>query len=390
MIWLLRILFWVAAIGTITSTIYLVMVVVAGVRFWRRRRRDDHAGNFLPPVSVLKPLHGTEPGLEQNLTTFFEQDYPDFELLFCARYESDEGLMLAKSLGTRYPSVRASYLTCGEPKFPNAKMYSLAVMSEAAQNEYIVTADADARIEQDLLRRAVQSLADPKLALASCLYLGTADVRNLATQLDAVGKSVEMGSGVLVADMVEGGTKFALGVLVLQRRKAFSDAGGCEDLGQYQAEDYVMGKRLAEQGQGVIMAPQVIRLVVPKTSFAASFRNQLRWMQSTRRSRPLGHLGTGLTFSMPFGLIGMFWGMLAGHPGLGAIWLLGGCVNRWLQAGVMLHALGETEWVRQTLIYPLRDLLGSLIWFMSYMPAKVHYHGGHYLITPEGRYKHFS
>jgi ceramide glucosyltransferase len=205
-----------------------------------------------------------------------------------------------------------------------------------------------------------------------------------------VGKSVEMGSGVLVADMVEGGTKFALGVLVVQRKRAFDDAGGCDDLGQYQAEDYVMGKRLAEQGQGVIMAPQVIRLVVPETSFGTSFRNQLRWMQSTRRSRPAGHLGTGLTFSLPFGLIGLLWGVLAGRPGIGLMWLLVSCLNRWIQAGVMLKGLGETRWLWQTIIYPVRDLLGSVIWFASYLPAKVHYHGGHYLITPDGRYKQIN
>ncbi|WP_263368265.1 glycosyltransferase [Edaphobacter bradus] len=383
----LRILFWVAAVGSVTSTIYLLMVVIAAVRFWLRRRRDDRVGEFLPPLSVLKPLHGKEPGLEKNLESFFTQDYPEFELLFCARHETDEGLRLAQAVGARHPQVQARYLTCGEPQYPNAKMYSLGVMAEAARNEHMVTSDADSRVERDLLRRVVQSLADPKLALASCLYLGTADVPNLATQLDAVGKSVEMGSGVLVADMVEGGTKFALGVVVVQRRKAFYDAGGYEDLGQYQAEDYVMGKRLAEQGQGVIMAPQVIRLVVPETSFAASFRNQLRWMQSTRRSRPAGHLGTGLTFSVPFGLLGLAWGVLTGRPELGALWLLGSCVNRWVQAGVMLKALGEPRWVWQALIYPLRDLLGWVIWFVSYLPAKVHYHGGQYLITPDGRYK---
>jgi len=389
-----RILFWVAAVGTVTSTIYLVMVVIAAARFWRRRLRDDRTGDFLPPLSVLKPLHGAEPGLEQNLETFFQQDYgefqPQFEILFCARHETDEGLRLARAVGARYPRVQARYLTCGEPKYPNAKMYSLAVMSEAARYEHMVTSDADARIDQGFLRRAVQAVADPKLALSSCLYLGTAEVSNLATQLDAVGKSVEMGSGVLVADMVEGGTKFALGVLVVQRRKAFYDAGGYDDLGQYQAEDYVMGKRLAEQGQGVIIAPDVIRLVVPETSLKASFRNQLRWMQSTRRSRPAGHLGTGLTFSVPFGVIGLFWGVLAGRPGLGVLWLLATCINRWVQAGVMLKALGESMWVWPTLIYPLRDLLGSVIWVASYLPAKVHYHGGHYLITPDGRYKHVS
>ena len=98
---LLQILFWVAVVGTVTSGIYCLMVVVAAVRFGLRRRRVDHAGPFMPPVSVLKPLHGIEPGLERSLETFFEQEYPEFELLFCARHETDEGLKTARRVGER-------------------------------------------------------------------------------------------------------------------------------------------------------------------------------------------------------------------------------------------------------------------------------------------------
>ena len=94
---LLRILFWVAICGTVTSTIYCLMVIGAAVRFGVRKRREDRAEmTFLPPLSVLKPLHGMEPGLERNIESFFAQDYPEFELLFCARQESDEGLQLAR------------------------------------------------------------------------------------------------------------------------------------------------------------------------------------------------------------------------------------------------------------------------------------------------------
>ena len=104
----LHILFWVAAVGSVTSSIYCGMVVAAAVRFGLRRRREERAAaDFLPPVSVLKPLHGTEPGMERNLETFFEQDYPEFELLFCARHETDEGLQLARRVGARYPHVDA-------------------------------------------------------------------------------------------------------------------------------------------------------------------------------------------------------------------------------------------------------------------------------------------
>ena len=387
---LLRILFWVALGGTITSSVYCLMVMAAAARFWVRKRREDSAETtFLPALSVLKPLHGTEPGLEKNLVSFFEQEYPKFELLFCARHDTDEGLQLAQRVGQRYPKVDAKYVTCGEPmpKFHNAKVYSLAKLDSVAQNELFITSDADVRVTADYLRRMVQNLNDPQVGLASCVYLGTTDKgrqAGLSAQLDAVGKSVEMTSGALVADMLEG-TKFALGATMAVRKKSFQQAGGFEELGEFYADDFVLGNRLATQGVGVKLATHVIRLMVQDTPFVLSFRNQLRWMQSTRRSRPLGHLGTGLTFAMPFGLLGLLWGLLSGHALLGVIWLVWMVVNRWLQAGAILRALGDKSWMRGVLLYPLRDLLGSVLWLGSYGGDRFYYRGKVYKLKYGGR-----
>ena len=207
----------------------------------------------------------------------------------------------------------------------------------------------------------VQNLKDPQMGLASCVYMGTPhEGAGFSSRLDAVGKSVEMTSGVLVADMIEG-TKFALGATMAMRRKSFQDVGGFEELGQFYADDFVLGNRLAAQGTGVKMATHVIRLMVQDSPFWLSFRNQLRWMQSTRRSRPWGHLGSGLTFAMPFGVLGLLWGLLSGHAALGVVWLVAMVVNRFVQAGAILTALGDSEWVSNTAIYPLRDLLGRVL-----------------------------
>jgi ceramide glucosyltransferase len=397
---LLQILFWVAMSGTVTSTIYCVMVIVAAARFGVRKRREDRAATtFLPPLSVLKPLHGMEPGLEQNIESFFEQDYPEFELLFCARQENDEGLQLARRVGARHPEVDARYVTCGEPtpKFHNAKVYSLAKMDSVAKHSLFITSDADVRVTKDYLRRMVQNLKDPAVGLASCVYLGTTTggttdgkttnggaKARISSQLDAVGKSVEMTSGVLVADMLEG-TKFALGASMAVRKESFQKAGGFEELGQFYADDFVLGNRLAAQKTGVRMATHVIRLMVQDTPFGLSFRNQLRWMQSTRRSRPLGHLGSGLTFAMPFGLLGLSWGLLSGHILLGVVWLAGMVLNRWLQAAAILQVMGDEDWVRGMLLYPLRDLLGSVLWLGSYGGDKFYYRGKVYTLKGGGR-----
>ena len=384
---LLLIVFYVAVTGTVTSAIYCLLVLAGAARFARRKRREDRqAQDFLPPISVLKPLHGTEPDLEENLRLFFQLDYPEFELLFCARHAEDAGLCLARRIAADYPAVRARFLTCGEPKFPNAKMWSMAVLVQAAEYETLVTSDADARVTPDYLRRCVQALADPHIALASCVYVGRTS-GGLAAQLDAVGKSVEMSGGVFVAQMLEGGARFALGVTMVLRRDAFEKAGGFEDLGQYYAEDFVIGNRLAEQGLGVRMSNYVVRLMVLPQGLRASFRDQLRWMKSTRRSRPAGHLGTGLTFALPFGVLGLVWGIANGHPAVGVLWLLLTCVNRWLMAAVVLWALEDEQAAWPTAIYPLRDLLGFAVWAASYLGDKTQYHGGAYSLGVGGRFK---
>jgi ceramide glucosyltransferase len=387
---LLRALFWVAVAGSVTSSIYCLMVVAAAVRFGLRKRRDEREPeDFLPAVSMLKPLHGTEPGMEANFQSFFEQDYPDFELLFCARHETDEGLRLARKVGERYPHVRAKYVTCGEPmpKFHNAKVYSLEKLDSVAENDLFVTSDADVRVAKNYLRRMVQNLKDPKLGLASCVYLGTAyggAQASFAAKLDAVGKSVEMTSGVLVADMLEG-TKFALGATMAVRKKSFRDVGGFGELGQFYADDFELGNRLAKQGTGVKMATHIIKLMVQDTPFWLSFRNQLRWMQSTRRSRPWGHLGSGLTFAMPFGVLGLVWGVASGHPLAGVLWLAGMVVNRWMQSGTILGVMRDPDWGRNVALYPLRDLLGSVLWVGSYGGQNFYYRGKIYTLKPGGR-----
>ncbi len=205
-------------------------------------------------------------------------------------------------------------------------------------------------------------------------------------QLDAVGKSVEMSGGILVADMLEG-TRFALGVTMILRREAFAEAGGFEELGQWFAEDFVLGDRLAAKGLGVRMSNHVIRLMVLPQGFGGAFRDQLRWMKSTRRSRPAGHLGTGLTFAVPYGLIGLLWGLLSGHAGLGLLWLLATCVDRWAMAGVVLWALRDERAAVPVLIYPMRDLLGGVLWVSSYTGGNLRYRAGAYELGADGRFK---
>src|SRR3954469_13932802 len=122
-----HLLLGIALIGTLASTVFLVLALLAARRHAIRMQaaRQRHSENATPPVSVLKPVHGMEPRLRENLESFFQQDYPQFELLFCARTTDDAALELVREISARYPHLPVRILASGEPPWPNAKVYSL-------------------------------------------------------------------------------------------------------------------------------------------------------------------------------------------------------------------------------------------------------------------------
>ena len=241
--------------GIVTSTIYSLMVV-AGVMRFRRGAGDVNQAVFLPPVSVLKAVHGNEPDLEQNLASFFEQDYPEFEILFCARQESDLGLAAARRVMARYPNVKARILTCGEPPWPNARTFSLEIMRREALYPILVTADSDVRVTPDYLRAVVQPMRDPQVGMVTSLYRGCTR-HGLWARLEAMGMSVEMTSGVLVANMLEG-MKFALGPSMVMRQSTVEKVGGFEKVAEYYADDFVLGNWTAAAGEIVVLSHYVV------------------------------------------------------------------------------------------------------------------------------------
>src|ERR1700691_5705982 len=209
--------------GILTSTMYALLVAVGAMRL-AQRRRTPVPGAFTPPVSLLKPLHGSEPDLESHLQSFFEQDYPQFEIIFCARSEQDPGLEIARQVAARYAAVRSKFLCSGNAPYANAKVWSLERMQSAAAHSFFVVSDSDVSVTPGYLRAVMAPLADERVGMVTCLYRAVA-CSSFWSQLEAVGMSVEMSAGVLVAEMLEG-MKFALGPKMVVRRDCLEGAGG--------------------------------------------------------------------------------------------------------------------------------------------------------------------
>jgi ceramide glucosyltransferase len=376
------VLFVLGITGILTSTVYAFLVAIGAGRLARRRSTHRPRG-FAPPVSLLKPLHGSEPELASHLQSFFEQDYPDYEIIFCARSDQDEGLEIARCVAERYPKVRTRFLCSGNSPYANAKVWSLERMQSAARHQLLVVSDSDVSVAPDYLRAVIAPFEDARVGLVTCLYRGVSGGSFWST-LEAVGMSIEMSAGVLVAELLEG-MKFALGPTMAVRRDCLEQAGGFHALGPYHADDYMLGNLVAAGGHRVVLSTHTIDHHILNLSLISSVMHQIRWMKSTRFSRPKGHLGTVLTFSMPYGLMAAGAAVVMNRPLLGGLLLFWSWTSR-VVLGLVVGSLvvAEPRLLRTVILYPLRDLLGFGYWIASYLSNQVRWRGQVYNLLEDG------
>lgn len=379
---MIKIVLGIGLLGLFTSTIFSILVV-AGIRRFRNWRRLSAGSEFLPPVSLFKPLHGAEPNLEAHLETFFQQDYPNYEILFGARVSSDPGIETARLVAARYPEIPVKFVFTGEPWYVNAKVSTLELMERAASHDIFIVSDSDVRVTSDYIHEVVAPFVDKKVGAVTCLYRGVAD-DGLWSKLEAAGMSVEMSAGVLVADLMEG-MQFTLGPTMAVRRNCVREIGGFGMLGAYCADDFVLGNAIAAKGHTVVLSRHVIDHMVLNTSFVDSQKHQIRWMKSTRFSRPKGHFGTCLTFNVPFGLISAVAATALLHPVLGLALLAYSVLSRvFLALTVGGLVVRDRRLLRTALLYPLRDLLGFVYWAASYGSSEIVWRNQIYRLAPGG------
>jgi ceramide glucosyltransferase len=405
MVWMGWAMLALGGFGLLTSTVFLGMVLIGAMRFRREARRQDAAlasqPKFLPAVSLLKPLHGLEAGLEGNLRGFYEQDYlrhavangdsamvngvSRVEVLFCARTEADPGLMLARRVAADYPEITTRFCTSGEPWAANAKVCSLVTMAKVATHDLWVISDSDVRVVPEYLRRVVLPFANERVGCATCLYRGVVAEGGIWSRLEAVGMTIEMSSGVCAASLIEP-MQFALGPTMVARRECVAAIGGFEATEDYCADDFVLGNWIAREGWEVVLIGHAIDHMVLYAGFVDSIKHQVRWMKSTRFSRPKGHFGTSLTFGVPFGLLSLAGGLLLGRPVLAWSLFAVSVLGRSLQAWVVGKYVVRKRRIWPTMaLYPIRDLMGMMFWALSYTNNRILWRGEMYELIEDGR-----
>jgi len=377
-----RALLFIALAGSFTSTIYLAMTLVATSRYLGRMQKAKEAANSkpassLPPVTIFKPIHGAEEKLASNLESFLQQDYPDYEVIFGVRDLQNPAARVAEGVRARYPHVPSKIILSGPPTWPNAKVFSLEKMISASSRSYFIISDSDVRVAPDFLRNTIPPLLDPEVGLVTCMYRGIPAL-DFWSWLEALGLSVEMPSGVMVADMMEG-MRFALGPAMAVRRDAIDAIGGIRAVADYYSDDFELGNRIWAQGYEVVLSHHIVHNVLTSRPPLRTMGDQLRWMKSTRYSRPAGHAGTGLTYAVPFGILGLIAGAGLGNWQLGVGLFALAWVNRMIQSiAVGWGVARDPRAIWLCWLYPVRDFFGFVAWLLSYTSREFYWRGETY------------
>jgi ceramide glucosyltransferase len=356
------------------SLVYCILQVVAAMQYLRIRPPQLERAE---PISILKPLAGLDLDLESNLRTFFEQDYPAFEILFAVRNETDPAVRVVSQLQHEYPRVPSRLVITGEPPYPNAKVFSLEKMLGAAANDLVVMSDSDIRVTSELLETASAEFQDPGLGVATCPYRAVPG-QSFWSRLEATGMNTDFWGGALVARMLEG-MRFAVGPTIIARRHVLQSMGGIARFKDYLAEDFVIGQFAAEAGHGVILSSYIIEHHIGSATFLQNIGHRIRWARSTRRSRPAGYVGQLFTMPFPIALIVCalspeWWPVLPVALSLRA-------VAAYMVSARVLRA--KLNWA----LLPIEDVIAFLFWIAGFFGNTISWRGRKYRLFSDGRFE---
>jgi len=341
------------------SLVYCTLIMLAARRY---RSASLPAANkqTAPAISVLKPMCGHEDGLEENVRSFFVQDYPEFEIIFGIHRADDPAAVPTQRIIQEYAGkVSARLVVTGESSIPNGKAYSLNRLVREARYDLLVMSDSDVRVQPDLLQRLACEFHNERVGLITCPYRAVGG-KSVWSRMEAVGMNTELLGGVLVARMLEG-MRFALGCTLAVRRTVLDAMGGFGYLQEYLAEDFVIGQRAAEMGHEVLLSSAVIEHRIGSQDMVRNLSHRLRWARSTRRSRPAGYWGQIFTYPLPLALL-----LWATWPKAWPLVLL----TLALRAGAALATgliVRDRLLLRQFWLLPIQDILGFLVWMGGFL-----------------------
>lgn len=350
--------------------------LLAASRVAAFRARPGLADAFPPAVTLLKPLHGAEPGLARALASFTAQDYgAPAQLVMGVQDPSDGALAIAAPLAASL--AEATLVIDPTPHGANAKIANLINMAGEARHDVLVLSDSDIEAPPDYLSRLAAALAEPGVGVVTCPYYGVAR-SGFWSRLGAMGVSYQFLPSVALGVSLGMATP-CMGSTIALRRETLAAIGGFEAFAEVLADDYAIGAAVRATGARSVVAPILVAHGCAEGGLGELFAHEVRWARTVRGVDPAGFFGSAVTHPLAWALLACL--LLGGAPLGWAVVGLALAVRLWVvrQVDAATESPTEDAW-----LLPVRDLFSFGVFLTALFGREVEWRGRRYSVDRQG------
>ena len=338
-----------------------------------------------PPITVLRPLCGAEPGLQEALDSLCRQCDARVQIVFGVQDPADPALAIVRALCARFPALDIAVVVDSTRHGYNAKVSNLMNMMRAARHDYLVLADSDVQVPPGYLAGVCAPLADPSVGIVTCPYWGrpirTQGASGLCSELEALFVNDWFMPSVRVAALI-GSRDFAFGATIALRRSALEAIGGFAALADQLADDYRLGELTRAQGLRTVLSSVVVATTVAEPGWRALLQHETRWLRTIRAVRPAGYLTLGITFSVPVAVLS--YALSGGAGAVGALLIATATARVMLHFAASAQGPGRPGAWRRLWLLPVGDALGFALWCWGFATHEVQWRHERYRVARDG------
>ena len=337
----------------------------------RATRREIHAALQTEAVTVLKPLYGAEPLLEEALVSLCRQDHAALQIVCGVQDARDPAIAVVHRVMARFPERDVTLVIDDTVHGRNRKVGNLINMYAAARHDVLVIADSDVHVATDYIGRLLTALDGPGVGLVTTPYSGLPSSRDLAGLLGASGISHGFLPGTMMARAL--GRSDCLGATMAIRRATLDAIGGLRALAPHVADDHMLGLFVKRLGLGVATANTVPATTVPETRLRDLFRHELRWSRTIASFVPIKFALSSIQYPIAWAWLCL---LLSGFEEVGFAVFLAAWLVRAVAVRLIDHMLGLTR-LSPTLVWllPLRDAISLCVVAGTYLGSEVEWRG---------------